>query len=62
MWITAGIMSRPKSWLAAVPRGVEAKLLEEEAGGEDVNAHRGQGVVRIAGNRLGLRRLLLEAR
>ena len=31
--------------LAAVPRGVQAELLEQEPGGEDVNAHRGQGVL-----------------
>ena len=47
--------------LAAVPRGVQAELLEEEAGGKDVNPHRGQGMVRVAGHRLGLLRLLLEA-
>ena len=46
---------------AAVPRGVAAELLEEEPGGEDVDAHRGQAVVRVAGDRLRLGRLLLEA-
>ena len=47
--------------LAVGPRGVQAKLLEEKAGVEDVNAHRRQGMLRIARDRLRMGRLLLEA-
>ncbi len=51
----------PKSCRLSGLRGVVAELLEQEPGGEDVDAHRGQAVLGIAGDRLGIRRLLLEA-
>ena len=56
------MMSLPKSW--RLPRRVasQAKLLEEEAGGEDVDAHRGQAVLLGSpGIGFGDGRLLLEA-
>ena len=46
---------------AARPRGVEAQLLEQEPGGEDVDAHRGEDVLVVAGDGLGHGRLFLEA-
>ena len=42
-------------------RRVFAQLVEQKVGVEHVNAHRRQAVLRIAGNRLRLGRLFLEA-
>jgi len=47
--------------VAVMPRGVETKLLEEKPGRRHVNAHRGQRAMRVAGNRLRMRWLLLES-
>ena len=47
---------------AVAAGGVAAELLEQEPGREDVDPHRGQAVLRVAGDRLRLGRLLLETR
>src|SRR5262245_15383777 len=46
---------------AALTGGILAKLIEQEACGEDVNAHGAEAVIRIAGNGFGIGDLLLEA-
>ena len=43
-----------------MPRGVQAQLLEQKAGREDVDPHRGQDVLLVAGNGLGHGGLFLE--
>src|SRR5690606_24981081 len=45
---------------AAAPRSVDAQLLEQEPGVEDVNAHRRQAVLVVAGDRLGVGRLFFK--
>ena len=55
-----GRMSLPKSWLAVAAASASSGL-GQHVGVEDVDAHRRQRQARLAGHRLGLGRLLLEA-